>query len=51
MTPEDSALLASLPGWAHAFVLVLARVSAAMMLLPPFGEAEVPAPVRAALDE
>jgi len=49
MTAEETEFLAALPGWANAFLLVLARVSAAVMLLPPFGEAEVPAPVRAAL--
>ena len=49
MTADDSALLAALPGWAFAFVLVLARVAAAFMLLPGLGEAEIPAPVRAGL--
>lgn len=49
MTGEDAALLAALPGWAWAFMLVLARVGSAVMLLPGFGEAEVPMPVRAAL--
>jgi flagellar biosynthetic protein FliR len=49
MTDADATLLAALPGWAGGFMLVLARVSAAVMLLPPFGEAEVPMPVRAAL--
>lgn len=49
MTEADAALLAALPGWAHAFLLVLARVGSAAMLLPGFGEAEVPAPVRAGL--
>jgi flagellar biosynthetic protein FliR len=49
MTEQDAAMLAALPGWAGAFMMVLARVSAAVMLLPPFGEAEVPMPVRAAL--
>jgi flagellar biosynthetic protein FliR len=49
MTEQDAALLAALPGWAWAFMLVLARVGSAVMLLPGFGEAEVPMPVRAAL--
>lgn len=43
------ALLAGLPGWAFAFALVLARCSAAVMLLPGIGEAEPPAMVRAGL--
>ena len=42
-------LLAGLPGWAFAFALVLARSSAAVMLLPGLGEAEPPAMVRAGL--
>ncbi|MDQ2801381.1 MAG: flagellar biosynthetic protein FliR, partial [Pseudomonadota bacterium] len=41
--------LAALPGWAFAFVLVLARVGSAVMLLPGFGEADTPAVVRAGL--
>lgn len=49
MSAEDTAFLASLPGWASAFVLVLARVASTVMLLPGMGEAEVPAPVRAGL--
>jgi flagellar biosynthetic protein FliR len=49
MNGEDAALLAALPGYAYAFVMVLARVGAAVMLLPGFGEAEVPMPVRAGL--
>ena len=43
------ALLAALPSWAFAFALVLARSSAAVMLLPGLGEAEPPATVRAGL--
>ena len=49
MTPGDSAFLASLPGWAFAFVLVLSRISAAVMLLPAFGEVELPSVIRAGL--
>lgn len=49
MTAADAALLGALPGWAFAFVLLLARSSAAVMLLPGLGEAEPPAMVRAGL--
>ena len=49
MTPDDAAFLAALPGWGFAFGLVLARVGAAMMLLPGLGEAELPSVVRAGL--
>ncbi|MCC7284432.1 MAG: flagellar biosynthetic protein FliR [Acetobacteraceae bacterium] len=49
MTADDQALLAGLPGWAFAFVLVLSRVAAAFMLLPALGEAELPPMVRAGL--
>lgn len=38
-----------LPLWAFAFVLVLARVGAAVMLLPGLGEADLPAMIRAGL--
>lgn len=47
MTGDDQALLAALPGWAFAFVLVLSRAGAAVMLLPGFGESEPPAMLRA----
>lgn len=47
MTAADSVLLQELPGWAFAFVLVLARVGSACMLLPGIGEVEVPATIRA----
>lgn len=36
-----------LVGWSFAFALVLARTSAAVMLLPGIGEAELPAIIRA----
>ncbi len=49
MTGDDAALLAALPGWAFGFVLVLARVSAAVVLLPVVGEAELPMTVRAGI--
>ena len=49
MNGDDAAVLAALPGWAFIFVLVLARVASAFMLLPGLGEAELPAPVRAGL--
>ncbi len=39
MTGSDDALLTALPGWAFAFVLVMARVGAATMLLPGLGDA------------
>ena len=45
----SAADLATLPGWAFSFVLVLSRCSAAVMLLPGLGEAEIPAPVKAGL--
>ncbi len=47
MTEADAALLARLPQFAFAFVLVLARTSAACMLIPGIGEAELPMMVRA----
>ena len=43
----DDALLASLPGNAFAFVLVLARAGTVVMLMPGLGEVEAPATVRA----
>ena len=46
---DTAVLFAGLPGWAFAFALVLARSSAAVMLLPGLGEAEPPAMVRAGL--
>ena len=49
MNPDDTALLAALPGWAFAFVIVLARISAAVMLMPALGETEIPATVRAGI--
>ncbi|WP_052945277.1 flagellar biosynthetic protein FliR, partial [Acidisphaera rubrifaciens] len=39
----------ALPGLAYAFLLTLARVGCAILLLPGFGEAEIPAMVRAGL--
>ena len=47
MTDADAQLLARLPQFANGFVLVLARVGAACMLLPGIGEAELPAMIRA----
>ena len=47
MTAADAALLAGLPAWAFAFVLVICRAGTACMLIPGAGEAEVPAMVRA----
>jgi flagellar biosynthesis protein FliR len=49
VTDDAAALLATLPAWAFAFVLVMARVGAAIMLLPGLGEAEPPAMVRIGL--
>ncbi|MGH7040960.1 MAG: flagellar biosynthetic protein FliR [Acetobacteraceae bacterium] len=49
MTAADAALLAALPAWAFAFILVLARVGATVMLLPGLGEAEPPPMLRAGL--
>ncbi len=49
MTAADAAFLAALPGWAFAFVLVLSRTGAVVMLMPGLGEAEPPAVVRAGL--
>src|SRR4051812_9922666 len=46
---SEADLLAALPGLAFAFVLVLARVGTAVMLLPGLGEVEAPAMVRAGL--
>ena len=45
----EAALLAELPAWAFAFMLVLARCGMAVALLPGLGEAEPPAMVRAGL--
>ena len=49
LTLGDAAFLAALPEWAFAFVLVLARIGCAVMLMPGLGEAEMPAMVRAGL--
>lgn len=49
MTADDAAFLAALPGWAFAFVLVLTRISGAVMVMPGLGEAELPAPVKIGL--
>ncbi len=45
----SGALLAALLPWAFGFALVLARVSAAVMLLPGLGEADPPPMLRAGL--
>lgn len=49
MTLDATAILAELPAWSFAFMLVLARFGAAMALLPGLGEATVPAVVRVGL--
>lgn len=41
------AMLADLPGWAFAAVLVIARIGCACMMLPGIGESELPMTVRA----
>jgi len=46
---DEAAMLASLPGWAFALMLVVTRVGAAMALLPGIGESSAPAIVRAGL--
>ena len=49
MSGDAAALLAGLPAWAFAFVLIMARVGAAMTLLPGLGEAQPPAMLRLGL--
>ena len=49
MTGDEAALLAALPAWAFAFVLVTARIGAAIALLPGLGEAAPPAMLRVGL--
>jgi flagellar biosynthetic protein FliR len=49
MTQDDATLLAALPGWTFAFMLVLARVSSAIMVIPALGESEIPATMRAGI--
>jgi flagellar biosynthetic protein FliR len=44
---NDAAFLADLPGWAFAFVLLLARISAALMVIPALGEQQIPTLMRA----
>lgn len=46
MTGELTALLASLPTWAFAGVLLISRLGAASMVMPVTGEAELPATIR-----
>jgi len=46
---DPATLLAGLPALAFAFMLVLARVAGAVMLLPGLGEAELPPMLRAGL--
>jgi flagellar biosynthesis protein FliR len=43
VTQDATAVLADLPAWSFAFMLMLARFGAAMALLPGLGEATVPA--------
>jgi len=49
MAQADAALLAALPGWAFAFMMVLARVGAGVMVMPALGETEIPTFVRAGI--
>jgi flagellar biosynthetic protein FliR len=49
VSDDAAALLATLPAWAFAFVLVMARIGAAIMLLPGLGEAEPPPMLRVGL--
>jgi flagellar biosynthetic protein FliR len=49
MNADAAALLATLPAWAFGFILVMARVGAAMALLPGLGEAEPPVLLRVGL--
>lgn len=47
MAPDP--LLAALPVWAFGFAVVLARVSAAVMVLPGLGESDTPMVIRAGI--
>lgn len=49
MTPEDEALIRSLPTLAFQAALLFARLGAAVMLLPGLGEQEVPPTIRLGL--
>lgn len=46
---DETALLAALPAWSFAFVLLLARVAGAVALLPGLGETSLPAMLRAGM--
>jgi flagellar biosynthesis protein FliR len=49
MNGDHAAWLATLPAWAFAFILVTARIGAAMSMLPGLGESEPPVMVRVGL--
>jgi len=49
VNPDDAAFIASLPGSAFAFMLLLARISAAIMIIPALGETQIPAMMRAGI--
>jgi flagellar biosynthesis protein FliR len=49
MTGDEATLLTTLPAWAFAFVLIMARIGSAIALLPGLGEAEPPAMLRVGL--
>jgi flagellar biosynthetic protein FliR len=46
---EPSDLPELLPAWTFGFLIVVCRIGAAMLVLPAFGEAEVPVTVKAAI--
>jgi flagellar biosynthetic protein FliR len=46
---DEATMLASLPGWAFALMLVVARTGAAMVMLPGLGETSAPTVARAGL--
>lgn len=46
MAAEAGGVAELLPAWTFAFLLLVCRLGAAVMLLPGLGEQEVPAPVR-----
>ena len=49
MNGDDAAVLQALPAWAFAFVLVTARIGAALTMLPGLGEAAPPPMLRVGL--
>jgi flagellar biosynthetic protein FliR len=49
MNADDAAFLSGLPGWAFDFVLLLARISATIMVIPALGEQQIPPLMRAGI--